>query len=235
MEGFFEGLWEVLGFGEDQGWWKVPAWLTLFCFGGMAVGGVFDNTGNSPSATYAPSTTPAAAPQQQTPPPSFQPRIASPTDTERSCARAIADARAQYGRYWSDGMSVDDSIRCEREIDREKSIERERLQEAMLRRMPAVSPPPSADIPPQLIFRQQPTYPPRALERGVQGMVRVQFTIGADGNVKDAVVIWSDPPRLFDAAALNAVRRWRYRPRFLNGRPVDSERIEVEIAFEIKE
>lgn len=42
--------------------------------------------------------------------------------------------------------------------------------------------------------------------------------IGSDGRVAQAEVLRSLP--LLDAAALNAVRQWLYRPTLLNGAPV---------------
>ncbi|WP_147653282.1 energy transducer TonB [Vulcaniibacterium gelatinicum] len=57
-----------------------------------------------------------------------------------------------------------------------------------------------------------PTYPPEALRAGRSGQVQVEFTVGVDGTVTDARVINADPPRVFDRAALAAVRRWRFQP-----------------------
>jgi periplasmic protein TonB len=48
--------------------------------------------------------------------------------------------------------------------------------------------------------------------------VILEITIGPDGRVSDAKVLRSIP--LLDAAALDAVRKWRYEPTLLNGAPV---------------
>jgi TonB family protein len=40
----------------------------------------------------------------------------------------------------------------------------------------------------------------------------IDFGIQSDGSVEDAVVLESEPPFLFDAAVLDAVRTWRYEP-----------------------
>ena len=47
----------------------------------------------------------------------------------------------------------------------------------------------------------------------------VEAIIGKDGRVRDARVVRSQP--LFDLAALDAVREWRYTPTLLNGEPVE--------------
>jgi protein TonB len=63
----------------------------------------------------------------------------------------------------------------------------------------------------------EPVYPPLARAAGVQGVVILEVTIGADGVVSDAQVLRSIP--LLDQAALDAVRQWRYEPTLLNGVP----------------
>jgi protein TonB len=57
-----------------------------------------------------------------------------------------------------------------------------------------------------------PGYPKDALKRGLGGEVRVRFTLDADGKVKSAEVVNASPADVFDRAALDAVRRWRFKP-----------------------
>ncbi|HET8699475.1 MAG TPA: TonB family protein, partial [Gammaproteobacteria bacterium] len=54
----------------------------------------------------------------------------------------------------------------------------------------------------QPIVRFPPEYPPRLVTRGVEGWVKVQFTIAASGAVKDAFVVDASPRDVFDDAAL---------------------------------
>lgn len=63
-----------------------------------------------------------------------------------------------------------------------------------------------------------PVYPPIARAAGVQGIVILEATIGADGQVLNARVLRSMP--LLDQAALDAVRQWLFTPTLLNGAPV---------------
>jgi TonB family protein len=72
--------------------------------------------------------------------------------------------------------------------------------------------------PPAQTRRVDPPYPPEALAAGVQGVVIMEATIGADGRVTDVRVLRSIP--LLDQAALAAVRQWEYTPTVLNGTPV---------------
>jgi len=79
-----------------------------------------------------------------------------------------------------------------------------------------------------------PTYPQRALEKGIEGWVDIEFTVAADGTVRDAVVKASEPAGTFDRAALNAVERWRYEPYLVNGAPIEP-RVAARVRFQIKQ
>ena len=80
-----------------------------------------------------------------------------------------------------------------------------------------------------------PDYPPRALAQGIEGWVRIQFTISVNGSVKDAIVVAADPENVFDQAALAAIARWRYNPRIVNGQAVERVGVQTEIRFELTE
>jgi len=62
------------------------------------------------------------------------------------------------------------------------------------------------------LIRWNPEYPDDALTRGLEGHVTVGFDVDARGTVEGATVTESEPAGVFDAAALAAVRRWRYAP-----------------------
>ena len=70
-------------------------------------------------------------------------------------------------------------------------------------------------VPPTKVKNVNPTYPPAAVSKKVQGQVWVEATIGADGKVKDAKVVRSIPQ--LDQAALDAVRQWEFTPTLLKG------------------
>jgi TonB family protein len=74
------------------------------------------------------------------------------------------------------------------------------------------------------------SYPQRAFEAGQKGYVIVEFTLDATGRATNAHVVESSPPAVFDAAALQAVRRGRFDPSAL-GVPAKPQRARLRISF----
>ena len=72
------------------------------------------------------------------------------------------------------------------------------------------------------LVRVPPRYPGRAARLQIEGSVTVEFTITADGSVADPAIIESDPPRVFDKAALQAIVQWKFKPRVEDGQAVES-------------
>ena len=72
-----------------------------------------------------------------------------------------------------------------------------------------------------ILEKTLPQYPPIAKAAHVQGVVVLHAIISKQGTIENLQVI-SGPPML-TAAALDAVRRWRYKPYLLNGEPTEVE------------
>lgn len=85
------------------------------------------------------------------------------------------------------------------------------------------------------LVRIAPEYPPRALRRGIEGWVQVQFTITATGAVKDPKVVAAEPPGLFDEAAIKSILRWRYNPKIEGGVAVERVGVQTVIRFVLEE
>ena len=75
---------------------------------------------------------------------------------------------------------------------------------------------------PAPIVRILPRYPLKAAQEGVEGQVLLEFTITGNGEVRDVMVLESEPARLFDQEAVTAMEKWRFKPV-----EVDGERGEV--------
>jgi len=69
-----------------------------------------------------------------------------------------------------------------------------------------------------IAIRKVPPEYPMSTGRGVQGLVRVQALIGADGRVNDTRIAESVP--LLDEAAMTAIRQWEFKPAMAKGQAV---------------
>jgi len=62
-----------------------------------------------------------------------------------------------------------------------------------------------------------PQYPSKARRAGIEGFALVQFTVTEKGNCINPVIVDSDPPDVFDEAAINVVQQWRFQPQMRGG------------------
>lgn len=69
----------------------------------------------------------------------------------------------------------------------------------------------------QPIVRIPPVYPPRAVERGIEGYTLLDLHVDVTGSVSDATVIEAEPSGIFDRASIRAVLRWKYAPLVIDG------------------
>jgi protein TonB len=81
-----------------------------------------------------------------------------------------------------------------------------------------------------LVQQVEPAYPELAKIARIQGTVQLAAVIAHDGTISKLRVL-SGPPLLV-AAAVDAVRQWRYRPYILNGQPVEVE-TQVSVNFKL--
>jgi len=84
------------------------------------------------------------------------------------------------------------------------------------------------------IVRVAPVYPARALSRGIEGYVDMSFTVTTSGSVTDPIVTFSTSS-LFERAATRAVLKFKYKPRVVDGIPVDVAGVTTRIRFELEE
>jgi len=72
------------------------------------------------------------------------------------------------------------------------------------------------------LVRLKPQYPRRAARAGISGWVKLRITVRADGSVKKAQVVEAEPRGLFEASAVTAAMRGRFRPRTVEGEATES-------------
>jgi protein TonB len=83
------------------------------------------------------------------------------------------------------------------------------------------------------IVKVAPVYPARAASRGLEGYVIVEYTVTRTGSTRDPVVIESSSS-LFDRAALDSAMKYKYKPRVIDGEPVEVPGVRTIIRFELE-
>ena len=83
------------------------------------------------------------------------------------------------------------------------------------------------------IVKVAPVYPRRAQTRGIEGYVLLEFTVTKTGAVRDPHILESKPPGIFDRSALNASLKFKYKPKVVNGIPIDVAGVKNRITFEL--
>jgi TonB family protein len=73
----------------------------------------------------------------------------------------------------------------------------------------------------RLIYRVAPEYPEPARQQRIQGPVVLDLHIGRDGAIQEVTLV-NGAPLLADAA-IAAVKQWRFKPRILDGHPVEMQ------------
>ena len=84
----------------------------------------------------------------------------------------------------------------------------------------------------RLLAQVRPEYPPELQQQGVAGTVMLRGVVGKDGQLLRPQVINTDIHPGLAKAALDAVRKWLYKPTRLNGEPVETL-TNIDIHFEL--
>ena len=85
---------------------------------------------------------------------------------------------------------------------------------------------------PSILEEVKPSYTPAALLAHVEGMVKLDCVVRADGTVTDIRIVEPLHPQL-DEASTRALEQWRFKPGTKNGEPVPV-RVEIEMTFTLR-
>jgi TonB family protein len=78
-----------------------------------------------------------------------------------------------------------------------------------------------------------PDYPQTAVVQRLSGSVTLEYTVDTRGEPRDIHVVEAIPPGVFDQAAINAVKRWRYAPTVVDGAAVEVPAVRTRVRFEL--
>lgn len=83
------------------------------------------------------------------------------------------------------------------------------------------------------IVKVAPVYPRRALSRGIEGYVIVEFVVTKNGSVRDPLVVEAQPQGIFDQAAKEAALKFKYKPRVIDGQATEVAGVQNKITFKM--
>ena len=76
------------------------------------------------------------------------------------------------------------------------------------------------------LVRISPQYPRNAARDRIEGMVVFEVTINPDGTVKSARPIKAQPRGVFESAAMQAILKWKFKPKVVDGKGVEATGIQ---------
>ena len=127
------------------------------------------------------------------------------TDRQAASERQAAERRAAE-------QQAAERQAAERQAAERRAAEQQAAQTAATTPAPARPAAAAASAELRALSTPAPGFPAEALRAAQSGEVQVEFTVSPDGSVSAARVVRSTPPRVFDRAAVNAVKRWRFQP-----------------------
>ncbi|UHQ18859.1 energy transducer TonB [Lysobacter sp. KIS68-7] len=152
-----------------------------------------------------------------------------PSTTPQQLAAPVANGAPQFAPLPAPMAGNSDGASGLEEPDEDALADRPHLIEAP---RPPPEPAPPADAAPAVpaptlvssaptpLSSPAPRYPDRSMRRRETGTVRLQVEVGVDGEPTSVTIASSSNSRDLDRAAMDAVRKWRFRPALREGQPV---------------
>lgn len=84
------------------------------------------------------------------------------------------------------------------------------------------------------IVKVAPIYPRRAQSRGVEGYCTVEYTVTKTGTTKDIEPVDCSPPGYFERASVKAAEKFKYKPRVVDGEPIEVPGIQNRFTYELE-
>ena len=84
------------------------------------------------------------------------------------------------------------------------------------------------------IVKVAPKYPARAASRGTEGYCTVSYTVTTTGETKD-IVEADCPDRIFLSASIKAAEKFKYKPKVIDGEPIEVPGVRNRFTFKMGE
>ena len=84
------------------------------------------------------------------------------------------------------------------------------------------------------IVKVAPIYPRRAQSRGLEGYCIIEYTVTKSGSIRDPVAIDCQPSGIFERASLKASLKFKYKPRVVDGEPIEVAGVQNKFTYELE-
>ena len=85
------------------------------------------------------------------------------------------------------------------------------------------------------IVKVAPIYPRRAQTRGISGYCIIEYTVTTSGAIKDPVAVDCQPEGVFEKASLKASLKFKYKPRVVDGEPIEVAGVQNKFTYELEQ
>ena len=84
------------------------------------------------------------------------------------------------------------------------------------------------------IVKVAPIYPRRAQTRGITGYCIVEYTVTKTGSIRDPFTVDCQPKGIFERASLKASEKFKYKPRVVDGEPIEVAGVQNKFTYELE-
>ena len=85
------------------------------------------------------------------------------------------------------------------------------------------------------IVKVAPIYPRRAQTRGISGYCIVEYTVTKTGSIRDPIAVDCQPSGIFDRASVKAATKFKYKPRVVDGEPIEVAGVQNKFTYELEQ
>ncbi len=84
------------------------------------------------------------------------------------------------------------------------------------------------------IVKVAPIYPRRAQTRGITGYCIVEYTVTKTGSIRDPQPVDCQPQGIFERASVKAAEKFKYKPRVVDGEPIEVAGVQNKFTYELE-
>jgi len=85
------------------------------------------------------------------------------------------------------------------------------------------------------IVKVAPIYPRRAQTRGISGYCIVEYIVTTTGAIREPVAVDCQPSGVFEKASVKAAAKFKYKPRVVDGEPIEVAGVQNKFTYELEQ